>query len=361
MESPRDGKAREQLESAPQNRGGDSKERRSGRGGLGRCWSVVVARPHSRQHPVRGLGNARSMSARAGWTAKAPPVLLQHPTGRDRAASPLERSQLPRYRARDAAHPRLSSNLKEQSSNLTKITVRERTKINAVLTSIHAQGHNASAVTAAAKALMSRGARPLQAYEQALNTALAGDDNAAREIGRIVAQINASDDRTVAQYDRALSSYIQTGTPAAMAAVAPMIVRDAVALAVRNGEIKQEDVDAGRLDWAAVGMSPESAQAAYTAEPASAPAVPSARSEFAFQPGAQAKQEAPSQPGVIRTASGGVRIAPTGEQARREAGLPIGVTGVKTATGYRPPMTGERLARWHGTPLPQVPQPNEAE
>lgn len=229
---------------------------------------------------------------------------------------------------------------------MSNLTVRQRTKINAALVTLHATGGDPNAVTAAAKKLIALGHQPAKSFEQAINQALQGNADLTQRVSRALDQIMASNDRTVAQYDQALSRFIQSGDHSNIAAVAPIATRDAVSLAVRNGELSKEDVAAGRIDWAALGMSAEAAQAAYDTPP------PADHSEFAFAvPDAQPEAPAPAS-GFIRTANGGVRSVPTGERARREAGIPIPQTIVRTATGgYRGVMTGEKAARWHGLPM----------
>lgn len=225
--------------------------------------------------------------------------------------------------------------------------------MNAVLAELHAQGHNVNGITAYAKALVKTGRDQRDAYEESINRFLVTNPDAEPAAQRVVSLITVSDNATIAQYDKALSAYISSGDPAALSGVGGIVARDMVALAVRSGELSQADVDAGNINWEAVGLSPEAGAAAYLAP---APAPQTRADSFSFTaPTATAPapvsqtQQAPQ--GFIRTATG-YRAAPTGEQARREAGVAASIPGaVRTATGYRAPMTGEKLARWTGVPL----------
>lgn len=246
---------------------------------------------------------------------------------------------------------------------MTSLTIRQRAKVNAALLCLHSTGHNANAVSAAAKALIASGQPAPRAFEKALNDALAGNPDLLHRVDRALAQIEASDNGTVEQYDRALCQYIQTGDASALSPVIPMATRDAVTLAVRNGELRKEDVDAGNIDWEALGMEPDSAQVAYEAPAPAAPAPTPVQSQFAFgQPPSQpqGQHEAPAQSATfIRTATGGIRSVPTGERALREQGVAPDRPFVRTTTGgFRGVMTGERAARWQGTPMltPEAPQ-----
>jgi len=120
------------------------------------------------------------------------------------------------------------------------LTVKQRAKINAALCLIHDNGHDASAITAMARHMIGNGADPRSAYTQALNTFADTNPGMLPALSKVVGLVEASDDATVAQYDAALSSYIQSGDDSAVRALAPMIAQDMATLAARNGEAAPE-------------------------------------------------------------------------------------------------------------------------
>lgn len=116
------------------------------------------------------------------------------------------------------------------------LTPKQRAKINAALCLIHDNGHNANAVTSMARSIMAGGADPRSAYERALNTFAETNPALLPALSKVVGLVEASDDDTVAKYDAALSSYIETGDDSAVRSLAPMIAQDMTTLATRNGE-----------------------------------------------------------------------------------------------------------------------------
>lgn len=207
---------------------------------------------------------------------------------------------------------------------MTALTNKQRVKANAALTIIHANGGDASAVTAHAKQLQAMGHPARSAYEIALTRAVAAAPELSAEVERSLRLIEASDNATVALYDRALTSYNETGSEAALQALAPMIARDSAALAVRMGEMTHEEIANGGLAGA-LGYEPDEGmmEAAMASPPA--PAAPSA--SFAFQSGAAPAPAAP-------------RSYTNGSQS-----------GVFEGRGYAAPKTGEALARHVGIPM----------
>jgi hypothetical protein len=133
---------------------------------------------------------------------------------------------------------------------LTALTTKQRAKVNAALCIIHDQGLDVSSVTAAARSIMATGHDPKTAYERALNQFADSNPAVANALGKVTQLIEASCPETVAQYDHALSAYIETGDNSALVALAPTIAEDSVALAVRNGELSPEE--AGAADTASL-------------------------------------------------------------------------------------------------------------
>lgn len=116
------------------------------------------------------------------------------------------------------------------------LSIKQRAKINAALCLIHDNGHDANGITAAARNFIASGIDARTAYERALNAFADANPQLLPALSRVVGLIEASDDATTAQYDAALSTYIQTGDDSAARALAPMIARDMTALAARTGQ-----------------------------------------------------------------------------------------------------------------------------
>lgn len=230
---------------------------------------------------------------------------------------------------------------------MTALTNKQRVKVNAALTLIHAEGGNASAVTARAKALQGGGQTAAQGYQTALNEALSGDAALSNSVGRVMRLIEASDDATEGVYDRALASYNQSGDEAALEALAPMMARDSAALAIRTGEMTHADIGNGGLANA-LGFEPDAAMIAAAMElPASGPAPSAAPSvappsAFAFTP--------PTAPPAQGGTPGGIK------GANKYAGSPF-----PGAAGYSVPKTGVALARQVGLPMAYVKAQAEAQ
>lgn len=232
-------------------------------------------------------------------------------------------------------------------SGLTALTIRQRAKVNAALALIHDSGHSANAVTQAARNHMARGHDPRRSFELALNDFAKGKPELGSQLEKATRLIEASDDATVARYDAALSSYIQTGDASGIEAITPMVIQDSIALAFRNGELAPEDATGPNAFGIAMGHSPDTAmsdrQASSTPVAASPPA-PAQRASFTFG------QQSPVNDRQAAGAS--VRAPMSAEREKAWAGVPTGSAGVRTASGgYRAPMTGERAARWYGVPL----------
>jgi len=162
------------------------------------------------------------------------------------------------------------------------LTTKQRVEVNAALACLHHHNMNPGAVEVAAKAAIRSGASPAQAYQRAVNAATASRPDVAQRIARMGALVDASDDATVASYDVALRGYITTGNPAHLARVEKTAMRDAVELAIQNGEITREDASAGRANWGSIGLSAEGVAAAYSDAPTPPPVV---SSSFSFQQG----------------------------------------------------------------------------
>jgi hypothetical protein len=148
------------------------------------------------------------------------------------------------------------------------VTDKQRVKINAALSMIHSQGYDAQTVVNWAKEYQGKGYDQRRAYEQALNEFIGGQPELAAPLGKITRLVEASDAPTVSQYDQALSTYIQTGDDSALTALAPMIARDSVALAVKQGELTAPDINGDSVE-AALGIDMADTFVAAAAQPAS--------------------------------------------------------------------------------------------
>jgi hypothetical protein len=137
-------------------------------------------------------------------------------------------------------------------------------------------------------------------------------------LSKVTRLVEASDAATVAKYDVALSAYIATGDGSQLTALAPMIAQDSVALAVKNGELKEGSLTGDSIE-AALGFpmgEASLAQAMAAPAPEAPPAAPAA--SFAFNPGdTQAAADATAyQVSPFTGAEAAGRVA---KQARWEA------------------------------------------
>lgn len=173
------------------------------------------------------------------------------------------------------------------------LTTKQRVKVNAALSLIYAQGYDAETVINWAKEYAANGYDARRAYERALNDFGNSQPDAMAGLSKVTRLVEASDAATVAKYDVALSAYIATGDGSQLTALAPMIAQDSVALAVKNGELKDGSLTGDSIE-AALGFpmgEVSLAQAIAAPAPEAPPAAPAAT--FAFKPGdAQAAADA---------------------------------------------------------------------
>lgn len=135
------------------------------------------------------------------------------------------------------------------------LTARQRTKINAALCLLHDNGYDASAVIGMANRLTQDGKDPRSAYEAALNSFLSTEPAMLPTVSNVLKLVDASDDKTVDQYDAALSAYVSTGDHTQLNTLAPMIAQDSIALALRDGKITEEEAASGDIAKA-LGFEP---------------------------------------------------------------------------------------------------------
>ena len=264
---------------------------------------------------------------------------------------------------------------------MTALNARQSTKVKAALSLIAIHGHNPRTVQQQAQASIAAGTPANKAYSQALE-AFANRVPALRSTLDIALElIHHSDDATVSVYDRALTAYNNSGDPTHLDALGPMILEDARALAVSNGEVSEADAAGWDINDA-LGYN-EEAFAAVPDVPDAASEAPAQSSSFQFsnpsQGGTEGQQNAPgwgptgyspvlakeaqSGPRANQSMTGydpfkgnrdatGIRVGMTGEQARKWHGTPVGsVPTIQTATGIRIAPTGEQARREAGVPL----------
>lgn len=150
------------------------------------------------------------------------------------------------------------------------LTAKQGVKINAALSMIYARGYDAQTVVNWARTYQRSGHDIRRSYEKALSDFVGGQPDLGPVLGKVTRLVEASDDTTVARYGAAIQAYIETGDDSAIAALGPMIARDSVALAVKNGELEDGAVTAESVE-AAIGFAMEDTFVAAGAEPEAPP------------------------------------------------------------------------------------------
>ncbi len=273
---------------------------------------------------------------------------------------------------------------------MTALTPRQAIKVKAALSLIAVHGHNPRTVQKRAQNELAKGYPANIAYKTALDAFTASNPALKNTLEIAVDLIHNSDDATVSMYDKALTAYNNSGDESHLDNLAPMILEDAKALAISKGEVTEADAASWTVDDA-LGSTVE----AYAATPdvpeaSSIPPGETVNSSFGFnipkpntpqaaQQPAQAQQtgpqwimgptgytlvaQAPTGPQAGQSMTGydpyrggqdatGIRVAQTGEAARRSHGTPVGdVTYMQTETGIRIAPTGEQARREAGVPL----------
>ena len=130
------------------------------------------------------------------------------------------------------------------------LDARARTKVSAALSLIALHGYNPRPVQEHANQRIAAGQAPNLAYSFALNT-FADKVPGIRSMMEITLDlIQNSDDATLAIYDDAIAAYNATGDTTKIEAITPMVLEDARALAVRNGEVSAEEAANWDIDAA---------------------------------------------------------------------------------------------------------------
>ncbi|WP_334656664.1 hypothetical protein [Sphingomonas panaciterrae] len=271
---------------------------------------------------------------------------------------------------------------------MTALTPRQAIKVKAALSLIAIHGHNPRTVQQAATAELAKGYPANIAYKTAIDGFIARVPAMGNILHLAVDLIHNSDDATVALYDKALTEYNNTGDDSCLDGLAPMILEDAKALAISKGEVTEADTANWTIEDALGSTSEAFADTPDVPDATTLAPGQTANSSFGFNglpsPAAQAPSapaQAASGPQWVQTAtrlvaqapaSGpqvgqsmtgydpyqasrsptGIRVAQTGEAARRSHGTPVGdIAYSATGTGYRVTPTGEAARREAGVPL----------
>lgn len=178
---------------------------------------------------------------------------------------------------------------------MTTLTGRRRTAVNAALGLAHSHGHDANAITRQARTIMATGRTAQAAYEAAFADLMRRAPELSAPLAKVSRLIMSSDDASIAQYDRALSAYMANGDEAPLNALAPMIARDSLALAIRSGELPSGAAGAEALATALGGeVSSIMVDASVAPSPAAADVAAPAKGAFAFMPVMPAAKPQPS-------------------------------------------------------------------
>ncbi len=273
---------------------------------------------------------------------------------------------------------------------MTALTPRQAIKVKAALSLIAVHGHNPRTVQKQAQDEMAKGYPANIAYKAAIDGFIARVPAMGNTLHTAVDLIHHSDDTTVALYDKALTDYNNSGDEGHLDNLAPMILEDAKALAISKGEVTEADAANWTIDDALGSTGEAFAETPDVPDASTLAPGQTANSSFAFNglpgPAAQAPAAPAQAPAtgpqwimgptgytlVAQALSGpqagqsmtgydpyrggqdatGIRVAKTGEAARRSHGTPVGdVAYMQSATGIRIAPTGEAARREAGVPL----------
>lgn len=273
---------------------------------------------------------------------------------------------------------------------MTALTPRQAIKVKAALSLIAVHGHNPRAVQKQVQDELAKGYPANIAYKNAIDGFIARVPAMGNTLHTAVDLIHHSDDATVALYDKALTDYNNSGDDSHLDNLAPMILEDAKALAVSKGEVTEADAANWTIDDALGSTSEAFAETPDVPDAATLAPGQTANSSFGFNglpaPAAQAPSaaaqapttgpqwvqgptgytlvsQAPSGPQTGQSMTGydpykggqgptGIRVAQTGDAARRSHGTPVGdVAYMQTEYGIRVAPTGEAARREAGVPL----------
>lgn len=233
-------------------------------------------------------------------------------------------------------------------------TGKQLTTFDAVLTCISAAGYDPNVAQAAAEADVAAGVPVLTAYSRALNGYVSTLPTETRgAIEKIAKLVAASDDATIAQYDAAISAYNASdgNDESAIEALFPMMAQDGLALALRDGEITQAEIDRGEGIAAALGYEPMPEQIAALQSPApeAAPAPQEIPQQYSAPQAPAAAQAVPSaQNGIVRDQHGGISYSSRRIAAPAAPAPVAGVVRDQTGYSYSSARHGAKAEQWAG-------------
>lgn len=231
------------------------------------------------------------------------------------------------------------------------VTDRQLTTFDAVLTCISTAGYDPNVAITAADADIAAGVPLLTAYSRALNSYVSTlPPETQGAIGRIARLVSNSDDATIAQYDAAIMAYNASGgtDESAIEALYPMLARDGIALALRDGEITQAEIDSGEGIAAALGYEPRPDQISALQSPApeAAPAVTEAPQQFRPPAAPKAPQPVPrAQNGIVRDQQG-VSYSSSRIAAPAAPAATAGIVRDQTGFSYSSARHGAKAEQW---------------
>jgi hypothetical protein len=262
---------------------------------------------------------------------------------------------------------------------MTALKPRESIKVKAALSLIAIHGHNPRPVQQQAQAAIAKGQPAAIAYKNAVDAFINRTPAMGNTLHLAVDLIHHSDDATVAMYDKALTAYNNTADESHLESLAPMILADAKALAISNGEVSEAEAANWTIDDA-LGSTPEAYADTPDVPDAATPAPgQTVASSFGFNglpaPAAQVpaasgnapasgpqgastspRGAGPRPPQWVHGPTGYVltSAAPSGPQAGQSVTGYDPYRGGRDATGIRVPLTGDAARRSHGTPVADV-------
>ena len=199
---------------------------------------------------------------------------------------------------------------------------RQRAKVNAALCLIHDNGLDAKPIIKVAQELAKK-VDARTAYELALNDFVRTEPDLLPAISKVHNLMDASDDATIDKNDIALSEYVTSGDNSSLTALSPMIAEDLLALAVKDGDITQEEADNGDIAKA-LGFEPGPALAEAVAARGEQSAEQSQEAQEPNQPEYKPNVkedvpqlgEAPAKANVVNSSQTSFGVGPTGFVAR---------------------------------------------
>jgi len=148
------------------------------------------------------------------------------------------------------------------------LSKRDQAKVRAALVMIQDAGQDVGEVTRTAQAIINTGTPARQAWERTMNNFVERVPSFRAPLQRLGQLVDATDDRTIASYNVALSRYIDTGDRSSLQTLLPTVQQDMATMAQVTGDAGFAD---GLSDPAAAPATPAVSNAAQSI-PTDAPA-----------------------------------------------------------------------------------------